>query len=91
MYKFMYNYFSYHYYIELIGAVVASYLFAIVYEGLKTMREWLLYYDIQQLKQQDLTTKRIARSGSNKTRGKDDDRLQLVEDKFKKPNRLVHI
>lgn len=66
---------------DLIGAVIAAYLFAVCYEGLKTLREWLLYYDIKQFKQE-------TSSGSSiKTKGKDRDTMTLVEDKFKKPKR----
>ena len=34
-------------FIELVGAIVASYLLAILYEGLKTLREWLLHTNIR--------------------------------------------
>ena len=66
----------------MIGAVIASYLFAIVYEGLKTMREWLLYYDIKQFNQE------ISKSAPM-SRGKD--RMVLAKDEFKKPKRLVKL
>ncbi len=35
---------------DLIGAVVAWFILAIVYEGLKTLREYLFYLDKQQWK-----------------------------------------
>ena len=37
---------------ELVGAVVAVFLMAMLYEGLKTFREWLLYWHISKFKDQ---------------------------------------
>lgn len=30
---------------ELVGAIIASFLLALLYEGLKTLREYLIYWD----------------------------------------------
>ena len=33
--------------VELIGAIVVSYVLAILYEGLKTFREWLIFREVK--------------------------------------------
>lgn len=56
------------------------YIFAILYEGLKTLREWLIYYDVQKLKE----NVKIVNDENN-------DKLHLVDDKFKRPSRTKTI
>ena len=38
------------YLLELVGAIIAVFLMAIFYEGLKTLRELLLYWDLSRFK-----------------------------------------
>ena len=52
------------------------YIFAILYEGLKTLREWLIYYDVKKLKQN------VTAVNDEKN-----DKLHLVDDKFKRPSK----
>ena len=54
---------------ELVGAIIACYILAILYEGLKTLREWLLYQDLKQSKQ---------RTTASDKKEKESDRLPLV-------------
>ena len=35
-------------FVELVGAIIVAYILGILYEGLKTLREWLIYRDIKQ-------------------------------------------
>ena len=39
--------------IELIGSIIASFILAVVYEALKSLREWLLYVDVNRSKKKE--------------------------------------
>ena len=59
--------------------MVASFILAIFYEGLKTLREWLLYLDMKYSKKQDKVTESDLVSTS--------DKIQLVNTNLKRPNK----
>ena len=54
---------------ELVGAIIFCYILAILYEGLKTLREWLLYKDVKKSKQRTTASDKLE---------KESDRLPLV-------------
>ena len=54
---------------ELAGAAMFCIAFAMLYEGLKTFREWLLYKDLKRSKQ---------RTTASDKQEKESDRLPLV-------------
>lgn len=58
--------------------MVAVIIMAILYEGLKTLREWLIYYDLKRSKKN--------RKRSNSTTSEKDDKMELL-DPAKKPSR----
>ncbi|XP_003390825.1 PREDICTED: probable low affinity copper uptake protein 2 [Amphimedon queenslandica] len=64
---------------ELIGAMVAVILMAILYEGLKTLREWLIYHDLKRSKKN--------KKRSDSTNNEKDDKMELL-DPEKKSNRV---
>ena len=59
--------------------MVASFILAIFYEGLKTSREWLLYLDMKYSKKQDKVSESDIASTS--------DKIQLVNTNLKRPNK----
>ena len=63
--------------IELVGAVVFTFVFAILYEGLKSLRQWLLYYDY----------KHYSKSASNNESG---DTQRLINVGHNKQRYVVH-
>lgn len=48
--------------------MVAVFLMAVLYEGLKTFREWLLYWDLKKLKEGGVSV------------SKDSEKIMLVEE-----------
>ena len=50
---------------ELIGAMVAVFLMALCYEGLKTFREWLIFYDLKRSKKKTDSKKDESASTNN--------------------------
>lgn len=66
--------------IELIGAIIASFILAILYEGLKSLREWLLYIDVKRSKKSAPSVNGFADSN---------DKTVLIDATHKRPNKLV--
>ena len=56
---------------ELVGSIVAVFVVAVLYEGLKTLREFLLYYQSKKTKSkmhiQDETTSLLTKGTSTNT------------------------
>ena len=63
-----------------MGAIVVSFILAILYEGLKTLREWLLYLDLKRSKKQDKVSENDLGSRSS-------DKIQLVNSTLKQPSK----
>ena len=63
-----------------MGAIVVSFILAILYEGLKTLREWLLYLDLKRSKKQDKVSENDLSSRSS-------DKIHLVNSTLKQPSK----
>lgn len=61
----------------MIAAVIVSYILAILYEGLKTLREWLLSFDVKQKIVKDEGT--INNNGDYESLNHNGQKKKLVE------------
>lgn len=65
--------------------MVAVFLMAILYEGLKTLREWLIYYDLKRSKKMKKIKDEMTLAETSNTKG---DKTKLLDNNIeKRPSR----